>query len=151
MAESKSIYTFYAKQYLIKMKANAYRKILFALVLLGIADSAYLTYVHYAPQALVCSSTGIVNCALVITSQYSVVFGIPLAIYGLAWFIAQLALLFVRKNRDIKLAWSGLGLIAVAYSAVSMHLLGKICEYCIALDALIVLIFILYFLAAKEQ
>ncbi len=151
MAESKSIYTFYAKQYLIKMKVNAYTKVLFALVILGLADSVYLTYVHYAPQALICSSTGIINCALVITSQYSVVFGIPLAIYGLVWFIVQLALLFIRRNNDIKIAWSGIGLVAVAYSAVSMHLLGKICEYCVALDVIIVLVFITYLLAIKNQ
>lgn len=136
---------------MIKMKPNAYKKILFVLVLLGLADSIYLTYVHYAPKALVCSSTGIINCAFVITSQYSVVFGIPLAIYGLAWFIVQLALLFIRRNNDIKIAWSGIGLVAVAYSAVSMHLLGKICEYCVALDVIIVLVFITYLLAIKNQ
>lgn len=132
------------------MKPNAYKKILFVLVLLGLADSVYLTYVHYVPKALICQSTGIINCALVITSQYSVVLGIPLAIYGLAWFIVQLALLFVRKNNDIKLAWSGIGLVAVAYSIVSMHLLGKICKYCVALDALILLVFIVYVLAIKN-
>ncbi len=123
------------------------KKIYFILILIGLIDSIYLTYAHYVPNALICSSTGFINCALVTTSKYSVVFGIPLAIYGLIWFIAQLMLFFVPKNNDIKIAWNSIGLFAVSYSVISMYLLGKICKYCTMLDILIVLIFFIYFKA----
>ena len=48
---------------------------------------------HYTdPAALACPDTGIVNCALVTTSSWSVVLGVPLAVLGLVWAVAMAAL-----------------------------------------------------------
>ncbi len=57
--------------------------------LIGLAISAYLTVVHYATPGgggVSCPiTTGVINCEKVITSPQSVIFGLPVAVYGLAW------------------------------------------------------------------
>ena len=42
--------------------------------------------------ALVCSDTGAINCTKVTTSPQSVIFGIPVAVLGLAYFVPMIAL-----------------------------------------------------------
>lgn len=120
-------------------------KILIILLALGIAVSAYLTYVHYAPGALFCPETGIINCVAVVTSSYSVIFGIPLALYSLVWF--ALAILFTqyKKTKPISGVWLLIGIGGIAYSLFSMYMLGKVCIYCSALDVLIVASIALFF------
>ncbi len=59
------------------------------LSLIGLGISAYLTVVHYATPGgggVSCPiTTGVINCEKVITSPQSVIFGLPVAVYGLAW------------------------------------------------------------------
>ena len=64
-----------------------------ALSLVGLGISTYLTITHFAgTQYLVCSSTGTVNCAAVTTSAQSYFLHIPVAVLGLAQFVAMTAL-----------------------------------------------------------
>jgi len=59
----------------------------------GLAVAAYLTYEHFtAGSTLACPDTGVVNCAKVTSSQYSKLFGIPVALLGLAFFVGMTAL-----------------------------------------------------------
>ena len=57
--------------------------------LAGFGISIYLLIVHYQPQALVCNNSGVVNCEKVLTSPQSVIFGIPVPVFGLAFFLAM--------------------------------------------------------------
>ena len=60
---------------------------------LGLIDAAYLSFEHLtASTTLACSENGIVNCAKVTTSSYSVVFGVPVAFLGLGYFLVMAAL-----------------------------------------------------------
>ncbi|OGK23145.1 dihydroorotate dehydrogenase (quinone) [Candidatus Roizmanbacteria bacterium RIFCSPLOWO2_01_FULL_37_13] len=52
------------------------------LVLLGIIDSGYLTYEHYAKTVPPCSTSIFIDCGKVLRSKYAVMFGIPLAVIG---------------------------------------------------------------------
>ena len=58
-----------------------------ALTLAGLGVSIYLTIVELAPATLVCSSTGIVNCENVLHSAEGHIFGIPVAYFGLAFYV----------------------------------------------------------------
>ncbi|HEX9122948.1 MAG TPA: vitamin K epoxide reductase family protein [Actinomycetota bacterium] len=59
----------------------------------GIAVSTYLTIAHYAgPDVLACGTGDRVNCEVVTTSAQSTILGIPVALLGLAWFVAMAAL-----------------------------------------------------------
>ena len=60
-----------------------------AVVGLGIAT--YLTTLHYAGVAPICTTNGFVNCGSVLKSSYSVVPGtsIPVTVPGMLWFIVS--------------------------------------------------------------
>jgi len=67
------------------------------LALVGIAVASYLTAVHYRDSLLVCS--GASDCETVQNSSYSKLLGIPVAILGLAMYIASLGLAIARLAR----------------------------------------------------
>lgn len=121
-------------------------RILLVLLIFGVGIAVYLTYVHYAPGALVCPSTGVINCETVVTSSYSVIFGIPLAIYSLIWF--ALAILFTqyKKFKEIAGIWLIIGIGGIAYSLFSQYMIGKVCVYCLSLDILIVASICVFFI-----
>ncbi|HEY7832812.1 MAG TPA: vitamin K epoxide reductase family protein, partial [Ktedonobacterales bacterium] len=117
----------------------------------GFAISAYLTSVHFASVPLFCSTTGVVNCAAVTSSAYSVVpfTQIPITIPGMLFFAASAGLAAV----GLRCAWAGLaepsrlrvahvalgaaGLLFVLYLVFAeIALLRKICEWCTAVHLL---------------
>ena len=62
---------------------------LMGLALAGIGVSIYVTFLHYAHVAPVCSDTGAIDCKKVLTSPQSVFLGIPVPVYGLVFFVAM--------------------------------------------------------------
>src|SRR3954471_2414858 len=62
------------------------------LAVAGLGISVYLTIEHFsASTTLACPNTGALNCLKVTTSEQSAVFGIPVAVLGLVYFVAMLA------------------------------------------------------------
>lgn len=121
------------------------------LSLAGLGISTYLTVAHFAHVPLACASSGIVNCEAVTHSAQSYVFGIPVAVLGLAFFVAMTAanLPFVWRARDrrvhlARLAMSVVGMGFVLY-LVSAELLviGKICLWCTSVHVVTFLLFVL--------
>ena len=104
-------------------------KAIAALALLGLAISAYLTYVHYAGVEPVCSS--ISNCERVQTSEYADLVGIPVAVLGVAGYAAILASLRARVE-----VTALLGYLALAFSAyltwAEVFKIEAICQWCVA-------------------
>jgi uncharacterized membrane protein len=120
------------------------------LSLTAVAIASYLTVTHYAdPAALACPDTGIVNCTLVTTSSWSVVFGVPLAVLGLVWASAMTALSVPWSWRSgtpwvdgARLAVSGAGAAMVLYLVyVELFRIGAICLWCTAMHATAVCLF----------
>lgn len=121
----------------------------FPLAVLGLADSAYLTYTHFHPGALICKASGPVNCAKVTTSSESEIFGhIPVAIVGLVYFffIALLMTPWAWQLRNewvhrFRLAATGASMGMVIYLiSVEIHL-KAICEYCTGVHVINFLLF----------
>jgi uncharacterized membrane protein len=120
------------------------------LSLTAVAIASYLTAAHYTdPAALACPDTGIVNCALVTTSSWSVVLGVPLAVIGLVWAIVVTALTVpwawsaaaVWVDR-VRRAVSGAGAATVLYLVyVELFRIGAICLWCTAMHAAAVCLF----------
>lgn len=139
---------------------------LLGMAVLGFAISVYLTTVHYAGVALVCSTGGIVNCARVTSSPYSVIPGtqIPITIPGMLWFAVSGALAGVglvalergqREPERLRLAhvvWGGLGLAFVFYlvyaEIVKLH---QICEWCTAVHLLTLFTFFVALYRLQQQ
>lgn len=116
-------------------------KLLALVLVLGIIDAAYLTFVHFVPGALYCPTIATaINCENVLTSQLSNVFGfVPLAVLGLIWFVASLLMLSFGYNEVIKNIWMLFGVGGIVYSLVGQTVIGKVCIYCSLLDVLLCL------------
>jgi uncharacterized membrane protein len=110
----------------------------FALSLAGLAISAYLTYTHFQPAALVCSDTGAINCAYVTTSAESYFLGVPVAMLGLAQYLVMATLcspwIWRRSERWIHVARFALAGIAMCFVlwliSAEVLILGKYCLWC---------------------
>jgi uncharacterized membrane protein len=120
------------------------------LSLAALAIASYLTVTHYTdPAALACPDTGIVNCALVTTSSWSVVLGVPLAVVGLVWAAAMTGLTLPWSWRAragwvdrARLVLSGAGAAMVLYLVyVELFRIGAICLWCSAMHATAVCLF----------
>jgi uncharacterized membrane protein len=121
-----------------------------ALSLVGFGVGIYVTIVHYQPTALVCSSNSLVDCAAVLTSPESVIFGIPVAEFGLAFFAFMIAIntpwAWRSGRREIylaRLAGIIVGMVFVLYLIyVELIEIGKICLWCTSVHATTFLLFV---------
>jgi uncharacterized membrane protein len=110
-------------------------------LLLGVVGAgigAYLVWIHYDIEALVC---GLGDCETVQTSSYATVVGIPIAILGLLMYLALLALTAIRLLRPAQLVPASMAALAITaagtlYSAwltwVEVEVLEAICQWCVA-------------------
>jgi len=107
------------------------------LALAGIGVSAYLTWVHYDIDALVC---GVGDCLEVQASEYAEVLGIPVAILGLAMYVTVLALSLARfrfpgYRTEITTALFVVTLAGTLYSAyltwIEVYEIEAICQWCV--------------------
>src|SRR5260370_15950158 len=83
--------------------------LLLVLSLVGVGIAIYLTLVHYENAPLVCSDSGLINCARVLSSYYSVVPGtsVPITLPGLGWSVVSAALAAVALYRAPGPRWIG--------------------------------------------
>jgi uncharacterized membrane protein len=119
--------------------------------LINIAIAIYLTIVHYNTHvALVCSSSGLVNCEHVLSSPYASIPGtsIPISIAGILWSIVGVALAVIAwlvwPEKHLvpiaELAWAGVGMLSVFYLVyVELVLLHAICIWCTAVHVVVLL------------
>ena len=104
------------------------RRAIASLALLGLAISAYLTWVHYAGIEPVCSS--ISDCERVQSSDYAELLGIPVALLGVVGYAALLGSLWVRVELTALLSY-----LAVFFSAyltwAELFRIDAICQWCV--------------------
>ena len=129
----------------------------FLLALAGLGVSTYLTVAHFTESALIgCSENGLVNCTKVTTSPQSYVFGIPVAVLGLAFYVAAVALMSPwawrssrREVHLIRLASVVVGVGFVLYLIYAeLFIIGSICLYCTSVHVITFLLFVLTAFAA---
>ena len=110
-----------------------------AVLIIGlVADAAYLTWVHYQPQALVCAVNG--GCHTVQNSRYAMLGPVPVAALGLAMSVVLLALSALRWRWPslapaVSIAMVGLLVGAVVYygylTHIELNVLHAICQWCV--------------------
>ncbi|MBO0715225.1 MAG: vitamin K epoxide reductase family protein, partial [Acidimicrobiales bacterium] len=111
-----------------------------AVALLGLGVSTYLTITHYAAGAvpLACPASGGINCQKVTTSPQSMIFGIPVALYGTIWFLLMVAANVGPAWRSERW-WIMLGRLALAVAGIGfavyliyaeLFLINAICLEC---------------------
>ncbi len=122
------------------------------LALGGLGVSIYLTLVHYtAAVHLACSTTGVINCQKVVTSPQSVIFGIPVAVFGLPFFLASAVLNLpvawrsqspLLRTARLALAISGIGFV-VYLIYTELLVIDAICEWCTSAHVMAFALFML--------
>lgn len=120
-----------------------------ALGLVGFADSAYLTIDHYYTLPLPCSITH--GCETVLTSPYAMVGTIPLALFGVAYYLVVMffALYLYTEHKVSRrqllplFALTLVGfLMSVIFIGIQLFLIHAFCMYC-ALSALCTLLLLI--------
>jgi uncharacterized membrane protein len=121
------------------------------IAVIGIGVATYLTVAHFDEGLqLSCPDTGKIDCRKVTTSEQSYFLGMPVAVLGLAYFIAITAFLVPaawrsqsRLVRLSRLLASGGGMLFVVWLIYAeMIKIHAICLYCTAVHVLTFLLFV---------
>ena len=120
------------------------------LAFFGLADSAYLAQSALSGTPLLCNIQNLSGCNIVASSQYSHIFGIPLAEFGVLFYsivfvLAALEIvLFDQLLRRALQVLAFLGVIASLYfTFIQAFVIEAFCIYCLASALITLLIFIL--------
>lgn len=116
----------------------------------GIGVAFYLTLAHFtAGIQLSCPDTGPINCEAVTHSPESYVFGIPVSLLGLIYFVAMTGIslpmvwrskLRVVAQARLAMAVAGIGFVCYLVYA-ELFEIGKLCLYCTGVHVLTLIIF----------
>jgi uncharacterized membrane protein/protein-disulfide isomerase len=133
------------------------RRLVWVLALCGVAASATSLYVHYQMLAQpgyvsFCDINQTVNCQQAYLSRYGSAWGVPVALYGVIWFVFVLVLTFVgaagpesvRESMPAYLfATATVGLAVTLYMAyAAFFVLKAVCVLCLATYAAVIGLFI---------
>ncbi len=131
-------------------KSNAVAKIPLlatAIAIIGLIDAVYLTIHHLTAETVPCGEG--FDCGAVLTSEYAVIAGIPLATFGaIAYFVAfSLAILTAFGNRKMWLLYGIQVSIMAVFSIYLLYLqafvIGAYCQYCLLSAGVCLTLFII--------
>jgi uncharacterized membrane protein len=129
------------------MSYHTVAKIALSLGFIGLLDAVYLVVKHYTGGSVPCSLTG--GCDTVLNSQFAVFGGVPLAAWGVAYYlmIIVLALFFLQtRSRGALGLIFGLATAGVFSYAILIYVQAYIleawCAYCLVSAALTTIIFV---------
>jgi len=112
---------------------------------IGICVAGYLTYVHYAGLQPFCAGGGH-GCERVQSSSYAKLAGIPVAVLGLAGYVAIAAALLAPGERA-RLAAAALAVSGFGFSAYLTYLelvvIDAICQWCVTSAVLLTALMVL--------
>jgi uncharacterized membrane protein len=120
------------------------------LAVYGLGASIYLTITHFEPKALACVSNATFNCEKVTQSPQSEIFGIPVAMLGLAFFVPMILLCLPAAWRSadrrihlarLVLSVTGVGMILYLISA-ELFVIKSICLWCSSVHVTTFLLFV---------
>jgi uncharacterized membrane protein len=113
---------------------------------IGFTDSTYLTVEHYTNSNPPCF---IGSCELVLTSSYSTVAGIPVALFGMAYYLFILVALLVffdsKKETALRIGLFStvIGFIVSVYLFfLQASVIHAFCQYCLGSAATSTILFI---------
>jgi uncharacterized membrane protein len=119
------------------------------LCVLGLTDSGYQVYTHFTGTGLAGCSARTDACVLDQNSVYAWVFGIPVAVYGAAFFAFMVVICSppawrsgLRLVQQARTAAVVIGMMFVLYLLYrELISLGHICEYCTSVHVITFLLF----------
>ncbi|MCA1801198.1 MAG: vitamin K epoxide reductase family protein [Rhodothermaceae bacterium] len=126
--------------------------------LAGFSDTLYLTFSHYRQHTLGCSILD--GCDEVLTSEYSEIAGIPLALFGAAYYLMLVTGTIASYQTGAKRWFSAIFLINSTGFIVSLVLVYvqwavilAFCQYCVLSAAItsVMLVILLFALRNNRQ
>jgi uncharacterized membrane protein len=121
------------------------------LTVIGIGLATYLTIAHYDTHiSLVCSAKGAIDCEAVTTSAESKVFGFPVALLGLLYFVGMIPwhLPVAWRSADPRIrigrllyGLSGIGFVCYLVYAEAI-VIKKICLWCTGVHVTTLVLFV---------
>ena len=106
------------------------RWVLILLAIAGIAASSLALREHYRTDPSPCSINEKWDCGIVNHSPYAMLYGIPVAVIGIAGYLLLAVLAFMRSYRVMLIAaFGGLG-FALYLAHIESAVLGVWCIYC---------------------
>jgi len=125
------------------------------IAIVGFIDSTYLAVSHYKGTTTTCSLTQ--KCDMVLTSEWSEIAGIPVALGGVAYYLFMLAgaVYYVSKKNDklfrLFATFSVMGLLTSAWLVYLMkYVIEAYCQYCLLSAISSTLLFILGMTVLKK-
>lgn len=119
------------------MKRKTILVLMSILGFLGLMLSLYLVQHHYtqASETGFCDVSATISCSLVNGSSYAELFHIPIAFYGVFWFLVFLSTLFLIYKKKVfaktfLFAWSLSGFFFVFYLIYAEWQIGALCPWC---------------------
>jgi uncharacterized membrane protein len=117
------------------------KKLLFVyiLIFMGLAVASYLTFLHYTGHSALCGVSNVFsNCDMVLQSKYAEVFGVPVALFGVVFYLF-LFIVFseIAKRRqkffiEIMFALEIFGFIfSILLTYTQIFIIGAVCPYCL--------------------
>ncbi len=108
--------------------------LLAAISAVGLTDALYLTITHYTNALVPCNFSH--GCEAVLKSQYSEIFSIPVALFGVIFYLVTLvvAIFFANQHRYHWLlsVWGVIGFISTLYLLyIQAFVLHAFCQYCL--------------------
>lgn len=99
----------------------------------GIILSIYLLLIT-SESSTSCDFNALFSCSSVLSSSYSKFMGIPVALFGLMWYIVASALSVISFKISIKrlflLSWAIVGVLSIPYFVYAEYIVGAICLLC---------------------
>lgn len=107
---------------------------------LGFLDNSYLIIEHYKNAIPPCTLHG---CELVLTSKFSTIFGVPISIPGVLFYLAAIGLVVLFLDTKKRLFLQLLALLTSMALVVSVVLVGiqafvlhAFCQYCLTAEGI---------------
>jgi uncharacterized membrane protein len=121
------------------------------LCIYGLGASIYLTITHFEPKALACVSNSTFNCEKVTQSPQSEIFGIPVAILGLIFFVPMLLVCLPpawraadRRIHLVRLALATTGVGMIIYLIIAeLFIIKAICLWCSSVHIATLILFVI--------
>lgn len=132
----------------VRSPSKGFSIIILILSIVGISDTTYLTIKRYSQDSINCSIFE--GCDFITTSSYSAIFGVPVAILGIIFYVSVFVLtVWYLKSKNKKalvsiLGLSGVGfLMSIWFVYTQAFILNAFCFYCLISAGLSTTIFIL--------
>jgi uncharacterized membrane protein len=128
------------------MENKKAKKLIVFLIFIGLGISGYLTYYKLNASPWACNFGG---CDKVQNSKYSIMFGLPVATWGIIYYIALL-ITYLRKWELLTKLWLAWGIIFSTYlTYIEISKIHAICGWCALSYLIIIIITYLYFKKEK--